>query len=100
MGMLGLPTAFVVAWLGGVTGDVLWYGIGRSGGAALRRRPLYARVAPAIERVADRIGAWEVAAARFLYGAHTASMLFWGIRRLPAGRFLALSLLGCAVWAG
>ena len=99
MGMLGLTTALVTAWLGGVAGDVLWYVVGRSGAAAIRSRPVYTRVGPAIEHVAARIGAWEVAVARFLYGAHTASMLFWGVRRLPVTHFLALSLLGCGLWA-
>jgi membrane protein DedA with SNARE-associated domain len=100
LGLLDLRTALVTTWLGGVAGDVLWYAVGRTGAAAIRSRPVYARVAPLIERVAGRIGPWEVAVSRFLYGAHTASMLFWGVHRLPASRFLALSLLGCGLWAG
>src|SRR5262245_41925510 len=98
--MLDLRTAPVTTWVGGVAGAGLWYAVGRAGAAALRSRPAYARGAPLIGRVATRIGAWEVAVSRFLYGAHTASMLFWGVRRLPASRFLALSILGCGLWAG
>ena len=99
MGMLGLTTVMVTAWVGGVAGDVLWYAVGRSGAAAMQKRAIYTRVGPTIERMAGRIGAWEVAAARFLYGAHTASMLFWGVHRLPLTRFLALSIFGCGLWA-
>jgi len=52
-----------------------------------------------IERLAARIGPWEIVLARFVYGTRFASMLFWGIRRLGWLRFVALDLVGSLLGA-
>lgn len=51
------------------------------------------------EHLAQRFGVWEIIAARFVYGTRIASVLFWGIQKLPFVRFAALDLIGCALWA-
>jgi len=99
MGLLELPYVIVMAFLGGVLGDWLWFAVGRIGGVALRRRPHYARVAALIERLAARIGVWEIVAARFVYGTRLASMVFWGVHGLSFPRFVVVDAIGCALWA-
>ena len=99
MKLIALPVAILAAFVGGVLGDWLWYAIGRLGGATLRQRGPYARVAALIERITARIGVWEIVAARFVYGTRVASMVFWGVHGLSFPRFVAVDLVGCALWA-
>ena len=99
LGFFSLPAAITAAALGAITIDWLCYGVGRSRSATIRDTRVYRRVGPFIEQLADRVGAWEVTAARFVPGARVGSMLFWGTRGLAFGRFAALDLLGCIAWS-
>ncbi|MBI1813503.1 MAG: DedA family protein [Deltaproteobacteria bacterium] len=99
LGFFSLSTAIVTTCAGALTADWMWYGVGRSRAAAMRDSAIYRRVGPFIERLAQRIGVWEVTGARFVFGARVPSMLFWGMNRLPFGRFIALDFLGCALWS-
>ncbi len=99
LGFFSLSAAIATTCAGAVTADWTCYGVGRSRAAAMRDTAIYRRVGPFIERLAQRVGAWEVTGARFVFGARVASMLFWGMNRLPFGRFVALDFLGCALWS-
>jgi membrane protein DedA with SNARE-associated domain len=99
LGLLGLPAALTVGALGGFAGDIALFGAGRQRAAAIRRSFLYKRTGPVIERFVDRIGVWQIAVARFVYGTRIATMLFWGVRGLRFWRFVAIDLAGCALWA-
>lgn len=97
--LLGLGTALVCGAVGGLLGDSGWYAVGRMGGAAIRGRAAYRRVGPVVERLAGRIGPWQIVLARFVFGTRTATMIFWGMRGLPYPRFAALDLLGTSLGA-
>jgi len=99
MGLLDIRYVMVMAFLGGVLGDWLWFAIGRLGGAAVRGRPRFARVMGLIQRIAARVGVWEIVVARFVYGTRLASMVFWGMHGLPFPRFVVVDAIGCALWA-
>jgi membrane protein DedA with SNARE-associated domain len=97
VGLLHYAAAVAVAFAGGVLRDLTCYWLGRSSSRARGSRA-YRRAAVAVERLAGRFGPLEIIAAPFIYGARTASMIFWGVRDLPAARFVALDAVGCAAW--
>jgi membrane protein DedA with SNARE-associated domain len=99
LGFFGLPTAMAVGCLGAVVIDLACYAIGRHRAAAIRRTRLYRGTGAAVERLVQRLGPWEVPLSRFVYGTRVGSMFFWGMQRLPFGRFVGLDVLGCAAWA-
>jgi membrane protein DedA with SNARE-associated domain len=99
LGLFGLPAAMLAGMIGNLLGDCAWFGLGRFRSAHFKRSRIYARVGPAVERLARRLGVWQLLAARAIYGTRNASMVFWGLHGLPFGRFLAVDLLGCAIWS-
>lgn len=99
LGFFDLGGAIVVGSCGGMVADLACYGIGRGRAATIRDSATYRRVAPVVERLATRIGPWEVTLARFIYGTRIASMLFWGMRGLPVVRFVVLDVIGCTLWS-
>jgi membrane protein DedA with SNARE-associated domain len=99
LGIFPFPLAAAIGALGSFIGDCAWYGLGRLRGPRLRSGALYRRVGPGIERLARRFGAWQLLAARFVYGTKSASMVFWGLHGLPFRRFAPIDALGCMLGA-
>jgi membrane protein DedA with SNARE-associated domain len=99
LGFLSFPAALIAAMLGAAVGDLVLFSIGRAGATRIRASRAYRRVAPVVERMTARFGAVEIVLARFVYGTRVASMVFWGVRGTPPARFLAIDLVGCALWA-
>ena len=99
LGFFGLPAAMAVGGGGAVITDLVCYGIGRNRADAIRRTRLYRRAGAAVERLAQRVGPWEVPLSRFVYGTRVGSMFFWGMQGLSFGRFVVLDVIGCAAWA-
>lgn len=99
LGLLHLPSAIAVGTLGALTGDCTWYWLGRSGSARIHNSRVYRRAEPIASRMASRLGAWEILVARFIFGARTASCVFWGSRRLSFARFVVIDLIGCLIWS-
>lgn len=97
IGLFHLSLALAAGFLGGMARDSACYALGRSSTRARDSRT-YARAAAAVERLAGRFGPLQILVAPFIYGARTASMVFWGVRGLPYGRFLVLDALACALW--
>jgi membrane protein DedA with SNARE-associated domain len=95
LGIFPFPYAVGAGALGMLLGDSAWFGIGRFRGPSLREGKLYRRVGPTIDRLAARLGPWELLAARFVYGTKAASMVFWGLHDLRWGRFLLIDTVGC-----
>lgn len=98
MGLMNLWVAIGLASAGCFTGDFVCYVLGRARSDAIRNSRVYLKVGPTVERVANRVGAWQIVAARFMYGTRVATMLFWGAHRLPVARFVLINGLGCAMW--
>jgi membrane protein DedA with SNARE-associated domain len=97
LGIFAFPLAVAAGALGSFIGDSAWYALGRLRGARFRAGKLYRRVGPTIERLAHRMGPWELLAARFVYGTKAASMVFWGLHGLSLPRFLLIDMLGCVL---
>ncbi len=97
LGYFSFPLAIVAGTLGSQVGDLAWYCLGRWRGPRFREGRLYRRVGPQIERLAERLGAVELIAARFVYGTKAASMVFWGLHGLALPRFLVIDAIGCAI---
>jgi len=95
LGILGFPQVILAGALGNLLGDLGWYAVGHHLRERIRTSWLYQRVGPRIERLAGRLGAWQLLAARVIYGTRNASMLFWGQYGLPVGRFILIDALGC-----
>jgi membrane protein DedA with SNARE-associated domain len=100
LGLVDLPLAIGAGAAGCLTGDLVCYAIGRSRAAAIQRSRVYRAVGPAVERMATRLGRWQILAARVMYGTRVATMLFWGAHRLSLQKFVVADIVGCAAWAG
>jgi len=99
LGLLSLWPAIGAAALGCFTGDFAFYALGRWHSDTIRNSRVYLKFGPAVERLATRVGFWQVFAARFMYGTRVATMLFWGAHRMSVGVFVAVNLAGCVAWA-
>jgi len=100
LGLVDLPLAMGAGAAGCLTGDMMAYAIGRARSAVIQDSRVYRAVGPAVERVAARLGYWQILAARVMYGTRVATMLFWGVHKLSLEKFLLADIVGCAVWAG
>ncbi len=97
LGILGLPQVILAGSLGNLAGDLGWYAVGHHLRERIRTSRLYQRVGPRIERLAARLGPWQLLAARVIYGTRNASMVFWGQYGLPLRRFIPIDALGCVI---
>lgn len=112
-GDLVIPTAGALAsfgWFAPVTvtlvciagmflADCLWYWLGRLFGERLSGTRVYKRMVPKAEKFAGRIGVWQIAVARFVWGIRIVTMMFWGFKRLNFLVFAGIDLLACTVFA-
>ena len=99
LGYFPFPLAVTAGVLGTFVGDFAWYTIGRLRGPRFRAGRLYRRVGPRIERLARRLGAAQLIAARFVYGTKAASMVFWGLHGMPVARFALVDAIACVIGA-
>ena len=97
LGIFAFPLAVAAGAVGSLMGDLAWYALGRLRGPRFREGKLYRRVGPTVERLANRMGPWELLAARFVYGTKAVSMVFWGLHGLSLPRFLLIDGLGCVL---
>jgi membrane protein DedA with SNARE-associated domain len=99
LGYFPFPLALAAGVLGSYVGDFAWYLLGRLRGPHVRAGRLYQRVGPRIERLAHRLGAAQLIAARFVYGTKAASMVFWGLHGMPVVRFAIVDAIACVIGA-
>jgi len=97
-GIFNLEHVLMTATLGGFTGDMASYTIGRFFRKRAQSTSLYIRNRPKLERLTKRFGAFAIFAVKYIWGLRTASSIFWGVTHLGAGRFSGLTLLSCALW--
>ncbi len=99
LGLLPFVGAVIAGALGNLAGDCVWFAVGHRNSERIRASKFYQAVGPRIEKLAKKLGAWQLLAARVVYGTRNASMLFWGQFRLNTFRFLLIDGLGCAIAA-
>ena len=96
-GWMTFELAVLAATAGNVVGSLLAYGLGAS--RALDRVSAARRLLRRWEGLLDQHGLRAVFIARLLPLARTFVSLPAGARRVPLGPFVALTTIGCALWA-
>jgi len=101
-GYLHFPYVLLAAFLGSLSGDQLYFFLGRRhGGALLSRRPRWQVHADRVHRLLERHPALFILGFRFglLYGFRTVAPFVIGMSRVPTSRFVLYNTIGAAVWA-
>jgi membrane protein DedA with SNARE-associated domain len=96
-GWMSFPLAVLAATAGNLVGSMLAYALGAS--RLLERLPGGRKLLRQCEALLERHGTRAVLIARLLPLARTFVSLPAGARRVPVGPFMALTTLGCAMWA-
>jgi membrane protein DedA with SNARE-associated domain len=96
-GWMSFPLAVLAATAGNLTGSLLAYALGAS--RLLARIPAARVVLERWEGLFERYGTRAVFIARLLPLARTFVSLPAGARRVPLVTFVALTAIGCALWA-
>lgn len=100
MGHLSLPMVMLMAFIGSLLGDQLWFFVGRFGGDwVMRRRPQWKPgLRKALERL-ERNQVWFILVFRFLYGLRTVAPFAIGMSRVRTPTYVILNVIGAAIWA-
>jgi membrane protein DedA with SNARE-associated domain len=102
-GYLDIPWVILVAFIGTLTGDQVFFYLGRRHSALVQSiLSIYPHWLNRVERVERLIERYQTALTfifHFLYGLRIAFLLVIGLSRIPAGRFLVLNFLSALVWA-
>lgn len=99
-GYLELPWVIVCAFLGTLSGDQLYYYIGRiKGKTLLDKRPHWKSKSEKVFSLLDSHQVWLILGFRFLYGLRTVTPFIIGASRISPIRFLFLNILGASTWA-
>jgi membrane protein DedA with SNARE-associated domain len=100
LGAWGIPGVLIVAFAANVTGDMLWYSLGRGlrstrVGAWIKRRfPNHGRFD---DHIVERGPRWMLFA-KFAYGTNFPILFSLGWAQFPFRRFIRRSLLAIAIW--
>ena len=89
----------VAGTLGGMVGDNFGYLIGRVCRESVKDYSFYKMTQPRIEKLIDKFGGFAIIISKYIYGIRVAMCLFYGIGRMPYGRFLLLDAISCSLWA-
>ena len=89
---------FVAGTLGGLTGDLVAYFIGRVFRETVKSYRFYKMAQPRIEKLIRKFGGFAIIISKYIYGIRAAMCLFNGIGRMPFWRFLILDTISCAIW--
>lgn len=99
-GILHLDWVIGAACLGSMTGDQLWFLVGRFAEQRwLRRFRRLQAVSGRMTHWSSQHGTLFALGFRFLYGIRTIAPLFLGMSHYPVKRFVPLNALGAVVWS-
>ena len=103
LGYLEIPWVILVAFAGTLSGDQVFFYLGRRHNALVQSfLAYYPAWQNRVERVQSLIERHHTALVfifHFLYGLRIAFLLVIGLSRIPAGRFFVLNFLSAMVWA-
>ncbi len=99
-GYLKLQWVILAAFAGSLSGDQLYFFIGRlKGKTFLHRRPAWETKVERVLKLFDRYQTLVVLGFRFMYGLRTVTPFAFGLSGIGAGRFFILNLIGALVWS-
>jgi membrane protein DedA with SNARE-associated domain len=96
-GWMSFPLAVLAATAGNLVGSLLAYGLGAT--HLLQRLPIARTILGRWDELLERHGTRAVLIARLLPLARTFVSLPAGARHIPLIPFIALTTIGCALWA-
>ncbi len=100
LGYLELPWVIVIAFIGALSGDQLWFIVGRCYGQTLLAR--FPRLRVRVERVHEVLERYETPVLlgfRFVYGFRNLTPFVVGTGRIKALKFVMLNAIGALVWS-
>jgi membrane protein DedA with SNARE-associated domain len=89
---------FLAAVAGAMCHDSFWFYLGRHRSKWIRSTSAWKRLGLQIEGWAERFGYRELFYCRFLPGTRNASLIFWGLHRMPYRIFVLIDCAGLAIW--
>ena len=90
----------LLALVGSLTGDNLWFFFGRHKGQAfLAKRPGWKRQAEKVYRIFEHHQDWLMLGFRFLYGVRNVTPLALGVSSVSARKFVICNIIGATAWA-
>lgn len=99
-GYLVLRWVIVVAFLGTLCADQLFFFLGRRySPAILARRPSWKARSEKAKRLLEQFRTPLILAFRFMYGIRVVTPFAIGMSRVPTGEFVLLNVIGASVWA-
>jgi len=99
-GLLQAHWVIAAAALGAWVGHMLLFAIGRWKGMQLIESvPSLRRHYPKANLVMDKYANWSVFIFQYLYGLRLVSAMLFGCSTITLGRFMALQVINCIVWA-
>ena len=99
-GYLELPWVIATAWAGAVSGEQVWFLVGRRHGDRLLER--FPRLKPGAARMRALLARYHlpvILSLRFLYGLRTVGPIALGMSPVRWARFTALDFAAAVVWA-
>ena len=103
LGYLDIPWVILVAFAGTLSGDQVFFYLGRRHSAMvqsfLEYYPAWQNRIGRVQGLIERYQTALVFAFHFLYGLRIAFLLVIGLSRIPAGRFFILNFVSALVWA-
>ncbi len=100
LGYLTLSGVILAAFLGSLSGDQLFFYLGRKHSrAVLARRPAWKEKAEKVDKITNRFQTAIILSFRFLYGLRTVTPFVIGMSPVSLKKFVALNAVGALVWA-
>ena len=99
-GYLQLPWVIVCAFLGTLSGDQLFFHIGRiKGKGVIEKRPHWKARSDKVRVLLNKHQVWLIVGFRFIYGLRTVTPFVMGASNVSPTRFLVFNLVGAALWS-
>ncbi len=97
-GKWGFLKVFLAGTLGGMTGDLFAYSVGRFFRERVKGYRFYQMAQPRIEKLINKFGGFSIIISKYIYGIRAGMCLFNGIGRMPFWRFLMMDAISCSIW--
>jgi len=99
-GYLGLDGVIVAAFMGSLSGDQLYFHLGRRHGPALlKKRPSWEARVEKVNEKFKRHHTLLILGFRFVYGIRTMTPFVLGMSRVSVLKFIILNAISAALWA-